>query len=1433
MGSLPRLILFAILCVCGTGRCAAQDVAATQFPTGPAAQASTATAANIPARVVNAIDEHQLVTLKGNVHPLARAEFDRGLVADGQPMRRMLLLLQRSPDQEATLQQLLGDQQSKSSARFHSWLTPQEFGAQFGPADADVQAVTGWLASHGFSGIKVGAGRTVVEFSGNVAQVRAAFHTEMHQYSVKGKMHFANASDPQIPAALRPLVAGVVALNNFPVQSHARMLGAFRKSRLTGETKPLFTTACGSQSGICYAVGPADFATIYNTAPLLNGSPKIDGSGQGIAVVGSSNINVQDVVDFRTMFGLSQNFSASNVILNGPDPGLIPDTEAEADLDVEWSGAVAPGARIDFVTSEDTETTSGVHLSALYIVDQNLDAVMSESFGSCEQNLGAVVNQFYSSLWEQASAQGITVILSSGDAGPAGCDDFNSEATATQGLGVSGYASTPYNVAVGGTDFDDGARASQFWNTTPTPTSPTPIPSSAKSYIPEIPWNDSCGALGLTGCNGSDGLNIIAGSGGVSTVYSKPSWQVGKGVPNDNHRDVPDVSLFSGNGLNGSFYIFCNSDSGVGHCDLTALDSTFQGVGGTSASAPAFAGIMALVNQKQATVQNPAPRQGNANYFLYALAQQQNTANLACNSSSAPVAGCTFNDVTKGNNAVPCTGGSANCSSHVASTNGVLVNASAPTVPAYTTTAGYDLATGLGSVNAQNLVNKWSSVNTAATTTSLTLNGGTAVNVTHGATVPFQVGVSPTSASGDVSLIAVRSSGEQTGIGPFTLASGAVSGSTNALPGGASYSVHAHYEGNGTDAPSDSAPVNVTVAREPSKVLISLPTFDPTTGQETGNTATSVVYGAVYLLRADVTNAAGSLSNLCAKQNCPTGTVTIADSVGGHAQGAPNSGTFTLNSEGYTEDQAANFPGGTNVITATYSGDGSFAPPAQPTTFNLTVTPAPLKTFSLVNQPTAPVNQAIQLSATLDTGVLNGAAPSGTFTFYDGGVPLPGQPVTSPVAGSLQTTAIDSAGLSYTFTTPGVHQITATYQGDPDYAAGSAAAMSVDAQWQTLESGTASAQTLNYGQQLTLTAVVTSTAKTPPMTGTINFGNGIGAPTGTPGTDANGNQTLTASVTFTPTIVGNMPYFAFYSGDANYEPVAYEFSQVTVIAPDFTISPNPSSLAVTAGQQASTAINIAPLTGGSSTVALSCMSPITGVSCSVTPASENLANNTAVSATLNVVAVSGTSAPTKGVVTSAGKRRRSIVPMTVDWWSFGGFSGCAAVLVLLLFSRRRELKFAAGVSFATVALLALGCGGGGSSSGGGGGGGGTQGATSVSVTLSSNGKVPAGQPIMATATVTTNGSAPLTGFVQFFDLAQGGQTSVSGSVTVSNGQAQASLTPFSLGIHEIVAKYSADVKNQGSESAIVPLVSTGMDNVEVQGSTAGVVHTVPVSVTIQ
>ncbi len=947
----------------------------------------------------------------------------------------MLLVLQRSPQQETALRGLIDDQQDKHSASYHQWLTPEKFGASFGPADSDIAAVTNWLQASGFQVAQVSKGRTIIEFSGTAGLVKQAFGTAIHKYAVNGGAYWANAGNPSIPTALTPVVKGFASLNNFPRQSHHTVVAPFNGDYPKNALLPLFTFP--HNGGTLYGVGPADFATIYNVQPLWNAG--IDGTGQTIAIVGETNINIQDIRDFRSLFGLPAN--DPQIMLNGPDPGILTDgEEVESVLDVSWSGAVAKNATVDFVVSETTETTQGIDLSAIYIIDQNLAPVMSESYGFCEAGLGSY-NSFYYFLWEQAAVQGITVLLSAGDGGSAGCDDFNTASASQYGLAVSGYASTPFNVAVGGTDFDQTANASTYWNATNNATTG----ESAKSYIRETPWNESCAGIEFepNGCTPANSayFDIVAGSGGPSNCayvdnlgncsggYAKPAWQTGTGVPTDGVRDQPDVSLFASDQFNGSFYILCEADI-VSPCSLNPV--SFLGVGGTSAASPAFAGIMALVNQKTGA------RQGNANYILYKLAA--GTGN-SCNSSTVALTGnsCLFYDITKGNNSVPCavtqytTG---ECSSAPANGYGVLVDSHGN--PAWTTTTGYDMATGLGSVNAANLVNGWSTATFAASTTTLTTL--TPVTITHGATVNFSVTVAAKSGggtpTGDIALMG-SPSGQPLGIDFALLAGGVAIGTTNLLPGG-SYNVTAHYEGDQTFGGSDSSGIAVNVSPENSSVYMP----GVVNGVDVNGNPTytnSVVYGTgasyEYLLRADVYNSvpAPCTTPAFGEVACPTGTITVTDN-GSPLEGG--TGTFKLNSFGYTEDQAIQLTvaGSPHTLVAKYKGDASYN--ASPTTTATVTVSQATTSISNVSAPSSAVAGAQFAVAATVTAPSYGLAPTGTVSFFYSGTLL-GTAQTTPTNGNISSGIPASLAASLTSSIPaaGAYNITATYSGDTNYTA--------------------------------------------------------------------------------------------------------------------------------------------------------------------------------------------------------------------------------------------------------------------------------------------------------------------------------------------------------------------------------------------------------------
>ncbi|MGC1975575.1 MAG: S53 family peptidase [Candidatus Sulfotelmatobacter sp.] len=537
-------------------------------------------------RITSFIDDDQRVTLRGNVHPLAQAQYDAGAVAPDFPMEHMLLTLLPDSTQQDVLNQLVDAQHNPESPYYHQWLTPEQYGERFGVSDADTAQIVSWLQEHGMQVEEVTAGRRSIIFSGTAAQVQTAFHTAIHTYKIGDEVHHANVNDPEIPAALVQVVGGVVSLHDFHSEP---MHGLVRKP------SPDFS------SGGAYYLAPADFATIYDLNPLYQQS--ITGSGQSVAIVARSNINIADARQFRTFFGLPAN--DPQIIVNGTDPGIwSANEETEADLDVEWSGAVARSATIKFVVSKSTNSSDGVDLSAQYIVNHNLAPVMSTSFGLCEASLGSSGNSFLNSLWQQAAAEGITVFVSSGDSGAAGCDSA-SALTATHGRAVNGLCSTPYSVCVGGTEFNDLANPTLYWS----PSNSSGRQASALSYIPEIVWNASGPDYGLW-----------ASGGGASAVYAKPSWQAGTGVPADGKRDVPDVALSSA-GHDG-YLIYQNGELYV--------------VGGTSAASPSFAGVMALV------VQNTAARQGNASVAFYSLASKQRAGGASV-----------FHDTTIGNNSVP------------------------------------------------------------------------------------------------------------------------------------------------------------------------------------------------------------------------------------------------------------------------------------------------------------------------------------------------------------------------------------------------------------------------------------------------------------------------------------------------------------------------------------------------------------------------------------------------------------------------------------------------------------------------------------------------------------------------------------------------------------------------------------------------------------
>jgi len=613
-------------------------------------------------RIIRTVDEAHRTVLKGNTHRLARPEFDLGAAPDQLQLDHVLLALRRTPEQQAALDSLLIEQQVKGSPFYQQWLTPAQFGERFGPAPEDIAQLVSWLQSRGFHVDNVPEGRDAIEFSGTAGQVRAAFHTAIHRFLVRGEEHWANAGDPEIPDALAGVVGGIANLNSFfATPQNVPSAQTFPIPSQPG-AEPLFSVGPSF-----HALAPADYAVIYNLSPLYQAG--IKGSGVTIAVVGRSNINLQDVKDFRRLFGLSNN--PPQIVVNGKNPGdLGGGEEMEAVLDNAWAGAVAPSATVKFVVSASSKTADGTLLSEQYVINKNLADVMTESFALCEADVPRSYATYLSGLAQQAASQGITYVVSSGDSGSSGCDS-TSKTKASGPLSVNVLGSSPYVTNVGGTQFNESAGRGPYWSTS----SRSAYYLSANSYIPENAWNQSCT---VAKCGGS--ANIMAGGGGTSEYFTKPAWQAGvAGIPTNNARALPDVSATASPGHDP--YLLCLD----GSCASSLGTPSFIGIGGTSAASPSFAGIMALVRQKA------GKRLGSANPVLYELAAAEHFSACSGSSGTLPGTGCVFHDVTAGNNSVP--GG------HGYGT----VNAP------YTSGTGFDLATGLGSVNAANLVNQWSS----------------------------------------------------------------------------------------------------------------------------------------------------------------------------------------------------------------------------------------------------------------------------------------------------------------------------------------------------------------------------------------------------------------------------------------------------------------------------------------------------------------------------------------------------------------------------------------------------------------------------------------------------------------------------------------------------------------------------------------------------
>jgi subtilase family serine protease len=1123
-------------------------------------------------QITQAVDSAQRKLLGNTVHPLAISENDRGRADASLSMKDMLLFLHGNDAQAATAKQYIASLHDPNSPNYHKWLTPEQYGAQFGATDADVATVSQWLTSNGFAVEEVARGKNWIRFSGSAQQVEQTFGTEIHQYVVDNAPHYANSTNLSLPQGLMPVVAGVVSTNNFlkaALHTGFTQIARDKSGKLvpvnggisappqnaasTQTTTPPDFTLIGNQ--VVNFLSPGDYATIYNSSKLVSSGN--DGAGTSIAIVGRSDIALSDVEAFRTIFQLP--FNDPNIIYATTNPGVVPGDDVEADLDVEWSGAIAPRAAINYVVGASTNATDGVDVSAAFIVDHATAPIMSVSFGLCEADASPTESAFFAGLWQQAAAEGITVLVSAGDSGSSACVVPSISRASAFGFGVNALASTPDNIAVGGTEFNESSLTT-YWSLNNNSNQ-----SSALGYIPEAVWNESCNVfvpVSFINCYFNPaGENAFAGGGGASSCgittaagtcvgYPKPSWQTGATVPQDGVRDLPDVSLAAAGGHDG--FLLCTE----GACQWTPQSdgsvtiTNAAVVGGTSASAPSMAGIMALVEQKHGLYQ------GQANYVLYKLAAHPNaTCDSSQRTSPGTSASCIFNDITTGANSLTCvpktfrTPFSTNCNIPAGASFGELAG--------YSAVPGYDLASGLGSINIANLVAAWGSAKTLPSATNLQLSS---THFAHGTPVNVSISVAPASGAGsptgDISLITNKYGPAASG----TLTNGAYIASVSSLPGG-TYSLTANYAGDATYGSSVSDPISLTVTPEASTATASTWALSPfyILGRRKVLPLVQAQLGNPFWFQVQIAGASN--------RGTATGTITLTTTPGGKVLG-----TYPLDQNGsiyISEGPGTGFdPGvGTYNFIANYSGDNSFSSVATPFTF--TIAKGLAYTLMHVNNQQPAPGTTIVASAQVvgDPSVI----PTGTVQFFrDDTRAFIGSPVTLDKTGTGTLAFIPS---------PGSYFLDATYTGDTNYIAAAS-----DHQPEIIvpaASGAATSTTLQaatgqpaVGRAMVYNVVTTATASSKPIpSGTVRLYSNNG-PISNALTIVGGK----ASVPVVWASAGPQSVYAVYSGDASFAPSSSALlpTNVALGTPSVTLSTIASFVQTDTQTSVSTIVTGAP-----------------------------------------------------------------------------------------------------------------------------------------------------------------------------------------------------------------------------------------------------------------
>jgi len=893
-------------------------------------------------RIVQPVDSVSMSPLTGSLHPSAKAEFEQGVADNSKVLGSMSINFKRTAAQEASLKGLLQAQQDPASPSYHKWLTQAQFGQLFGMSAADLDKVSAWLQQEGFTVNSIPPSNNAISFSGNIAAVERAFQTQIHDYSVDGETHFANATEISLPSAFAATVSSVRGLDDFRLKPRLQ----FAKSR-EASSNPHFTSGLTGQ----HYVAPGDFAVIYDVNPLYKAGNT--GKGVTIAVMGQTDIVPADITDFRGAAGLTANDPTVVTV-----PGSVPLTVAqgsasndlsETDLDLEWSGGVATAASVVLVNSDNVFT------SLQYVIQNPINGItvpiISQSYGACEPGFPTATLNMIESLLAQANSQGQTVVLAAGDTGAADCDSSNTQTitSATQGLAVDYPGSSAYVTDLGGSEFmGDGTAqnpqtgAGTYWSANGSGSVNDDLITSAKSYIPEMAWNDTTFSV-------ANGGGLSAGGGGVSALWPKPSWQTGvAGIPADSHRDVPDISLNSSPDHDG--YLYCtqvqtvtSGNNFVSSCQATSFriadagqtdNNNLTSAGGTSFAAPSFAGLLAIIEQKLAS----GGGLGNINPALYQLAANATTYASA------------FHDITTGNNQVPCTTGSTNCPS---GSNPVI---------GYVAATGYDQATGLGSVDANNLATAFAALVTATgTKTALTVAPGNSVaindNLTFTATVtPNTLTTAPTGTVNfyvDTNATAPKAV-TLSGTAPYTATF------TTSFAQAGTHSVTATFvSGSSTYTGSTSSSQTISVVAQGTAATTTAVTITPSTfplGSSVTLAATVTGTGTAGTLTGPLTFTTGGKTIGTVQQ------VTIAP-------GNTATASLTVNATA-----SLGFVAGTDTITATYGGDTINATSMGTTTATVSNPGITLSATAMTISSPAPGNSGTSTITLTSTGGYSGTA---------------------------------------------------------------------------------------------------------------------------------------------------------------------------------------------------------------------------------------------------------------------------------------------------------------------------------------------------------------------------------------------------------------------------------------------------------------------------